>query len=66
MGLVPHQAAVPSATSESVKTGPPRFLESPSHTSAPLLDPGRSSQPRHDGRLGVVPRSRKGRTPALR
>ena len=29
--------------SESVKTGPPRFLESPSHTSAPLLDSGQSA-----------------------
>ena len=41
-GPAPLSAAVPSAISQSVDAGSPRFLESPSHTSAPLSDPGRS------------------------
>jgi hypothetical protein len=41
-GPVPLTAAAPSAIPKLVDTGSPRFLGNPSHTSAPLSDPGRS------------------------
>ena len=41
-GPAPLTAAAPSAIPKLVDTGSPRFLGNPSHTSAPLSDPGRS------------------------
>jgi hypothetical protein len=42
VGPVPLTAAAPSAIPKLVDTGSPRFLGNPSHTFAPLSDPGRS------------------------
>jgi hypothetical protein len=52
---------------ESVDAGYPRFLENPSHTSAPLsLTPVGPSYPRHGGELGAVPTFATVKTPAFR
>ena len=40
----PAPAAAPPAIGSCSYTGSPRFLENPSHTFAPLSDPGRSAQ----------------------
>jgi hypothetical protein len=48
-----------------VGIGSPRFLENPSHTSAPLSDPGRSHDPHPCGSWVSVPALTTTRAPAL-